>query len=127
MWVFAHANEAERLLHKRVDQRRLVSSGVSVLSAQTIDDLHGKDSRVTTLTIEAATPESALALYQALAEFPAELRVSDDGRRFIDVELGGNLQIVAVLNAVEEYVTHRNDGPARVALDDRSYMLHPVE
>ena len=37
-----------------------------------------------TITIEAATPESAVALSKALAKFRAELRESD-GRRFIDV------------------------------------------
>lgn len=78
-----------------------------------------------TITIEAATPESALALYVALAGFGAELRESDDGRRYIDVQLGGSdRKIVDVLNAVEDYVTHRNDGPALVSLDDRIYTLH---
>jgi hypothetical protein len=54
-----------------------------------------------TITIEAATRESAVALSKALAEFRAELRESD-GRRFIDVELGGDREIVEVLNAVED-------------------------
>lgn len=80
-----------------------------------------------TITIEAATPESALALYQALAGFDPELRESDDGRRYIDVELrGGDRKIVEVLNAVEDYVTHRNDGPARVEFGGRDYVLHAV-
>ena len=80
-----------------------------------------------TITIEAASPESALALYHALAGFRAELRESEDGRRFIDVELGrGDREIVDVLNALEDYVTHRNDGPARVELNGRKYMLHAV-
>lgn len=77
-----------------------------------------------TITIEAATPESAVGLYAALAPFGAELRKGDDGRRFIDVELRGDRQIVDVLNAVEDYVTQRNDGPALVALDGRTYKLH---
>ena len=77
------------------------------------------------ITIEAATPESALALHRALAGFRAELRESDDGRRYIDIELsGGDREIVEVLNAVEDYVTHRNDGPALVALDGRVYTRH---
>lgn len=77
-----------------------------------------------TITIEAATPGSATALHKALAGFRAELRESDDGRRFVDVELGGDREIVAVLNTVEDYVTHRNEGPARVALDGHHYTLH---
>ncbi len=77
------------------------------------------------ITIEAATPESALGLYQALAGFRAELRETEDGRRFIDVELrGGDREVVDVLNAVEDYVTRRSDGPARVALNGRTYALH---
>lgn len=80
-----------------------------------------------TITIEAATPESALALYEALADFGAELRASEDGRRFIDVELrGSDRKIVDVLNAVEDYVTRRNDGPARIELGGHTYTLYAV-
>jgi len=78
-----------------------------------------------TITIEAATPESAVGLYAALGPFGAELRKGADGRRFIDVEFGGDRQIVDVLNAMD-YVTERDDGPARVALDGHNYTLHPV-
>lgn len=78
-----------------------------------------------TITFEAATAESSLALYQALGCFRAQLRETDDGRRFIEVELGGgDREIIEVLNAVEDYVTHRNDGPARVAFAGRNYTLH---
>lgn len=78
-----------------------------------------------TITIEAATPDSAVGLYAALALFGAELRRSEDGRRFIDVELrGGDRAIVEVLNAIERYVTQRNDGPAKVELDGHNYMLY---
>ncbi len=42
-----------------------------------------------TITIEAATPEGAVGLYAALAPFGAELRKSEDDRRFIDVEFPG--------------------------------------
>ena len=77
------------------------------------------------ITIEAATPESALALDEALAVFRAELRAGDDGRHLVDVELrAGDREIVEVLNAVEDYVTRRDDGPARVAIDGRGYTLH---
>ena len=79
-----------------------------------------------TITIEAATPEGAVGLYAALAPFGAELHKSADGRGFIDVGLRGDRQIVEVLNAIEQYVTERDDGPARVALDGHNYMLHPV-
>lgn len=78
-----------------------------------------------TITIEAATPESAHALFQALAGHVRILRQGDDGRQFVDVDLPrGDREIVEVLNTIEDYVTHRNDGPARVELDGRVYMLH---
>lgn len=78
-----------------------------------------------TITIEAATPESAHALFQALAGYCRVLRQGDDGRQFVDVDLRrGDREIVEVLNTVEEYVTHRNDGPARVELDGHTYTLH---
>lgn len=76
-----------------------------------------------TITIEAASAESAPDLYVVLARFGADLRDTDDGRRFIDVDVSGDCDIVEVLNAIEHYVTHRNDGAARVAFDGRSYTL----
>ena len=79
-----------------------------------------------TMTIEAASAESGFALYRALAGFRTVIHHSDDGRWFVDVDLGRDREIVAVLNRVEDYVTHRNDGPAHVELDGHSYTLHAV-
>ena len=84
----------------------------------------GKDWKMLTMTIEAATPESAVTLYRALVRFRSVLHHADDGRRFVAVELGGDREIVEVLNAVEDYVTNRSDGPARVELDGHVYTLH---
>ena len=80
-----------------------------------------------TISIEAATPESALGLYNALDGYRPELRTGDVGRRFIDVDVSGDCDIVEVLNAIENYVKHRDDGPARVAFAGRNYTLHAVE
>lgn len=80
-----------------------------------------------TLTIEAATPDSALALHQALSGFRAELRVTDDGRSYVEVALGqSDREIVEVLNAIEDYVTQRAAGPARIGLNGHTYALHAV-
>lgn len=78
-----------------------------------------------TITIEAATRERAAGLYEALSGFRVELRETDDGRRYLEVDLGADdCEIVDVLNAIEDYVTHRACGPARVGFNGRSYALH---
>jgi hypothetical protein len=78
-----------------------------------------------TLTIRAATRESAIGLYESLSGFRTELVETDDGRHYIEIELGrGDREIVDVLNAIEQYVTQRNTGPARIELNGRDYTLH---
>ncbi len=80
------------------------------------------------LTIEARSIESANGLYNALARFQPELLGSEDEGYRIAVELGSfDRQVVAVLDAIEEYVSERHDGPACVDLDGRRYTLHAGE
>jgi hypothetical protein len=106
------------------------SSGPLVLSAETTYATCGKDDDMQSLTIEAVTPDTAFALRDALSEFRAELRVTVDGRSYVEVTLGqSDLEIVEVLNAIEDYVTQRAAGSAgreRVALNGRKYALHVV-
>ena len=79
-----------------------------------------------TLKIEAASPASAHAMIDALAEFQAELVEDPDGRSEVVVTLGGGDQnIVKVLNALERYVTERANEPARIELEGRKYTMHP--
>jgi hypothetical protein len=79
------------------------------------------------ITIEALTPDSAFALRDALSAFRAELRVTEEGRSYVEVKLGqSDREIVEVLNAVEDYVTKRASGPARIGLNGREYALHAV-
>ena len=79
-----------------------------------------------TLMIDAATPESARGLRAALAGFRCEVVQSENGLQTICVELGrGDREIVDVLNALEIYVTHRGDGPARLNLGGHDYTMHP--
>jgi hypothetical protein len=77
--------------------------------------------------IEAKSLESAQALYNALSEFHADLSASDgDGYR-VTVELGSNDHgVLAVLDTVQEFVSARNDGPARLELGGRQYTVHPA-
>jgi hypothetical protein len=79
-----------------------------------------------TLTIQAASPQSARAMLAALSGFEAELIEATDGRCEVVVTLArGDREVVAVLNALEEYVTERARGPARLELNGRNYVLHP--
>jgi hypothetical protein len=38
---------------------------------------------------------------------------------------GGSSQIVAILNAIQEHVNARADGPTLIDLDGRSYVMEP--
>jgi hypothetical protein len=55
-------------------------------------------------------------------------RVEGEGANYtVTVPLGGgDGQIIAVLNAIEQYVADRNDGPALLDLEGRSYRLQPT-
>jgi hypothetical protein len=49
-----------------------------------------------------------------------------DGYR-VTVELGTNdHRVLAVLDALQEFVTARHDGPAQVELGGRRYTVHPA-
>ena len=79
-----------------------------------------------TLAIQTASPDSARAMLAALSEFRVELVETAVGCEVV-VRLGrGDSEIVAVLNALEQYVTARGSGPAHLELDGHSYVMHPV-
>ena len=81
-----------------------------------------------TLTIKAKDMESAQGFVTGLASFNAELRATDDGCYLVEITFGGpDREIIAVLNALEEYVTVRSQEPAEVALAGRTYELHPAD
>jgi hypothetical protein len=81
-----------------------------------------------TLTIKARNLDSARGFLSGLAGFHAELVESDDGSYLVEIDLGGpDCEIVAVLNALEDYVTSRAEGPAEVAVAGREYKLHPTD
>jgi hypothetical protein len=81
-----------------------------------------------TLTIKAKTLESARGFADGLAGFQAELERAADGSYLVEITLGGtDGEIIAVLNAIEQYVTHRAEGPAHVGLAGRTYELHPAD
>jgi hypothetical protein len=76
------------------------------------------------LSVEASSLESARALHSALAEFHPELSGSEDEGYRVTVELGSfDRKVISVLDAIEEHVSIRNDGAARINLDGRTYTL----
>ena len=76
------------------------------------------------LTIHAASATSAQEMLEALSDFPAEL-VANDGTYAIVVDLGGDAQIVGVLNALQRYVTERAAGAAHVEFNGTNYAMEP--
>jgi len=81
-----------------------------------------------TLTVKAKTRESAQGFLTGLASFNAELHEAEDGSYLIEIILGGpDCEIIAVLNALEDYVTNRSLEPAEVGLAGRTYKLHPTD
>jgi hypothetical protein len=79
---------------------------------------------VETLTIHAASAKSANEMLEALSDFPAELVESGESSMVV-VDLGGDAQIVGVLNALQQYVTNRGDGAAHVEFNGTNYVMHP--
>lgn len=81
-----------------------------------------------TLTIRAASKESAHDFCAALGEFCAELVESEQGTFLVTVTFSGsNREMIAVLRALEECVSRRSDGPAVVGLSGQTYTLHPTD
>ena len=80
------------------------------------------------LTIHALTLQSARGMLGALSDFHVELLETASGCKVV-VTLGWDGkedgEIVAVLNALEEYVSERAGSPARMELNGHSYVMHP--
>jgi hypothetical protein len=78
-----------------------------------------------TITIRAASYESARGIVAALSDFPAELVTRPDGFCEVVINLS-EVEIVAVLNTLADHVTARADGPARLDMNGNSYVMYPA-
>jgi len=82
------------------------------------------------LRIRPRSRESAKGMLAALSEFHAELLESAEGFEIV-VTLGmngsGDDEITALLKALEQYITARATGPARIELGGQSYVMRPEE
>jgi hypothetical protein len=65
-------------------------------------------------------------MLECLRGFEAELVEHEDGRYDVQVSLNGDRDINRVLGAIDTHVTERADGPARLDLDGRRYLIEPA-
>lgn len=83
-------------------------------------------SNLQTLTIGPASLGRARAMLECLRGFEAELVENEDGRYDVQVSLHNDRDINRVLGAIDTHVTERADGPARLDLDGRRYLIEPA-
>lgn len=83
-----------------------------------------RSSAMRTLTIGAANLASARGFLDALDGFQAKLLSTSDGTYNVEISLDEtNRSAIEVLNTLEQHVTERASGPARLELDGRNYLL----
>jgi hypothetical protein len=79
------------------------------------------------LTIQAASPESAASLYSALSQFHPEIDVDDDRRHFVRVALGGDGEIIQILDTIQRFLADRSgtneSDSVSFALGGRDYTM----
>jgi hypothetical protein len=77
------------------------------------------------LIVEAKSLTSASELCEALAEFKPDLTGNEADGYFVLIPLRGpDRHVLAVLDAIQNYIESRSDGPARVELDGQRYTMH---
>jgi hypothetical protein len=65
-------------------------------------------------------------MLECLGGFEAELVESEDGRYQVQIILAADRDINRVLGVIDTHVTERADGPARLDLDGRRYLIEPA-
>jgi len=77
-----------------------------------------------TLTIGTTSLASAQGFLEALEGFQAELVTTHDGNYQFQISLDEtNRSAIEVLQALEQHVTERASGTARLELDGRRYLM----
>lgn len=81
-----------------------------------------------TLTIKAKSEESARGFLRGLSGFSVELLEGESGSYLVEIDLRGpDCDIIAVLNALQAYVSSRAEGPALVDVSGHTYKLYPTD
>ena len=65
-------------------------------------------------------------MLECLRGFEAELVENEDGRYDVQVSLATDRDINRILGAIDTHVSERADGPARLDLDGRRYLIEPA-
>ena len=79
------------------------------------------------LTIHAVSRESAEGFYAGLSEFEPKLIEREHGRCDVEIPLhGSDRAVVAILNALEAYVTERS-AAARIEIYGRRYTMRAAD
>jgi hypothetical protein len=78
------------------------------------------------LTIGPVSLESARSFLECLEGFQAELVDAEHGAYEVRISLDSDRDINHVLGAIDRHVSERADGPARLALDGRQYLIEPA-
>jgi hypothetical protein len=65
-------------------------------------------------------------MLKCLGGFEAELVEREAGRYAVLISLDGDRDINDVLGTIDAHVTERADGPARLDLDGRRYLIEPA-
>lgn len=78
------------------------------------------------LTIYEADPDTARAILAALHDFRPALFETSAGCEILVTVDRSDRGVMEVLTALERYVADRADGPVRVELDGRSYVIRPA-
>jgi hypothetical protein len=65
-------------------------------------------------------------MLDCLEGFEAGLVEGEAGRYEVQVSLDGDRDINDVLGTIDAHVTERADGPARLDLDGRRYLIEPA-
>ena len=77
-----------------------------------------------TLSVEVRAVDTAFGLCSALGAFGAEVVEQASGEFVVKVDLSDSrTDLVAVLNALQDYVIQRRGAPAMIDLDGRAYVL----
>jgi hypothetical protein len=108
-------------------ERPTLNRTAEIAETTSVDASEDGVGKMETLTIRAATQESARDFCAALADFQTELSEDETGTLVTVSFRGSNREIVAVLRALEECVSRRGEGSAVVGLGGEIYTLHPTD
>ena len=87
-----------------------------------------RESAMESLTIHAVSRESAEGFCAGLSEFAPRLIEREHGRCDVEIPLhGSDRAVVAILDALEAYVSERSTDPARIEVYGHRYTMRAAD